>query len=109
MPAPALAVAEDLADLIDGPDPGGQQPLHGELGGGLEIERKPVGMARAMPAGGEAVQGGVADRGAGGDGGLDLKHPALGKEGPDGREHPGPGAQGRGAALGRQASGPVTP
>ncbi len=92
--APGLAVAEYLADLVDGAAARRQQALHGKFGRGVQVQRPLAVHGRAVPGGAKAAQRRV--RGAGDRQGrrVDLEDITPRKEGTDARQQFGTQFQG---------------
>jgi hypothetical protein len=86
VPIACLAVADCLADLVDRPAAGGEQPLHGELRGGLKKEiPSSIGAGAAVPTA-QGLEVEVGDRRRGEQGSFHLEDLALGEEHADLRQ-----------------------
>src|SRR6266853_3169929 len=80
----ALAVAEDMGELPDSREPGGQQLLHREFGRGMEIAPGRPTVARVVKLGRERLQMWLEPRAHLQCRGVDLDKPALGEEAANG-------------------------
>jgi hypothetical protein len=91
--AARLAVAESFAELVDGAAAGGEQPLHRELGRGLEPEAAAAVITGSAIAGTQSRQVEIGDRRRGEKRSFHFEHSTIGEERADLRENLRPNAK----------------